>query len=831
MTEKAHSPTPDSPIALAGVLLMLAAAAVKSLTTYDPFPAWSGDPLSIPAPVIGLTPFGGLIADAALALGATIAALGAAISGRATSACWGLLLVPGVVVLALHSRPAQPNALDNLLTAASWTSAIFAGWAATLAGQEARCRRMLAAGLLGLVGLWVLKGAAQVFIEHPETLRAFREDKAAFLQSHGWSEDSPMARAYERRLDQAEASGWFGMANVYASVMAASLAAMVGLLVSWMLNRRGVWTVNLDPAAKSPRAPADGNAMPLVAAALCVVGAISACGGIWLAGAKGGFAGALLGLALIALVVLTIRAQTIPSAIGWVLRRAPAQKWLGVLIGVGIPLGILGVVAIRGAIGTSSRELSVLFRWFYDLASWRIFTAHPWIGVGPAGFKDAYMLAKPAISPEDVSSPHSLLFDWSTTLGIAGAAWGIVWLAWLARAGRALLLPAAEPSPPTSPLRRETLWTGLVLAVAVVVATRLEIEIATPDLAVVRLGGLVLAAALASGVLVILRPWTDRAARAVNAALAATAIVLSAHCQFELTGTSPGAIPWVMLATGVAAAGFVCRRPAPRRSVAAAIALLPVCSLAALFVVGDAPRVIRWESNLLRAHDAVSPLGEFEVRLRILSRGPTRGDSAEQLRKDLLEELRRDRTTPPPGLDRGEFGRAVLALRVSRSAEAIRRLHAACEAAPSHAPTLQALTRMMMAQAEHMKVLADAAASNSMSADAFRVASEFADRYPSASAWAWTGTIGDGRAQLVGDIQLLTVALPGWQRASELAPHAVVYPVSLARAYARLGDREQASGWAQRALENDAKTVLDPLQGLSDAARSEMRALLAPGTR
>src|SRR5690606_14992553 len=89
----------------------------------------------------------------------------------------------------------------------------------------------------------------------------------------------------------------------------------------------------------------------------------------------------------------------------------------------------LAAIALRGLLGERLGELSLLFRSFYLRGAIAIIADHPLLGVGPAGFKDAYMLAKPAIAPEDVTSAHSVLFDLGATLGLAGLAW-IALLAW-----------------------------------------------------------------------------------------------------------------------------------------------------------------------------------------------------------------------------------------------------------------------------------------------------------------------------------------------------------------------------------------------------------------
>jgi hypothetical protein len=77
----------------------------------------------------------------------------------------------------------------------------------------------------------------------------------------------------------------------------------------------------------------------------------------------------------------------------------------------------------RGLIWTDLGERSLLFRAFYAIGSLRIWGEYPFAGVGPDGFQDAYAAAKIPIATETVQSPHSVIFDWTATLGVFGLAW------------------------------------------------------------------------------------------------------------------------------------------------------------------------------------------------------------------------------------------------------------------------------------------------------------------------------------------------------------------------------------------------------------------------
>ncbi len=109
-------------------------------------------------------------------------------------------------------------------------------------------------------------------------LETFRADRGAVLPAQGWTPDSPMAKAFERRLSQAEASGYFGMANVLATLGAAGIAMALSL--------RAAAYARTSPVAKPT--PSSLAVWAVIASAVVLV---------YYAGAKGGFAAAGLGVA------------------------------------------------------------------------------------------------------------------------------------------------------------------------------------------------------------------------------------------------------------------------------------------------------------------------------------------------------------------------------------------------------------------------------------------------------------------------------------------------------------------------------------------------------
>ena len=448
-----------------GLSLALLPMMVRLQTPLDLLPYWEGDPLNQESVVIGLTPPMSLIGDIVSVAGAGL--LFACGGGRRR--VWAIvplaLAAAGVWACFWHLSGGSGRDGKSLVTGGSWVSAVTVALALWFAGADRRVRLIAFAIIVGSVGLLACKGLYQVMVEHPATVEAFRRDKEAILARNGWQPESSMARAYERRLMQSEATGWFGFANVYASFAAMGFTVF-GLSLLRMLTRTKEETSELDERS-------DRLLLTVVLGGTLLSGAA-----LVMAGAKGGYAVAALGV-FVGLLLNWLRGE----------RRAWLRGWSWAVGPMVIALPLAAVVA-RGVVGERIGELSLLFRWFYMQGAARIFGANWLHGVGPDGFQSAYALAKNPLSPEDVTSPHSVLWDWAACLGIGGVALA-VWLVWLGtRVGPA----AARGSDPGDSYPGETRALMRVVcavtAIGTIVAIPLQYAALLPEEAIgVRIGG------------------------------------------------------------------------------------------------------------------------------------------------------------------------------------------------------------------------------------------------------------------------------------------------------------------------------------------------------
>ncbi len=848
---------PDAPpaFALAGVVVLLVVLCLRVLVSYDPTPGWGGNPLELESPIVGLTPVGSLIIDG-VTLGASgLILVAMAKRGKVPPAWQTLCLAAGGVAIALHGRVLIDASVSNLVIGCSWFAAFAGAFAATQAARSAQLRRLIVAATLGLIAPLVVKGAVQYFVEQPDSLREFLEHKERYLGANGWTTGSSMALAYLRRLEQPEATGWFGMANVFATLAAASLATLTEFCGSsrlrqtrtarrWMRGACGRCGYDMRGLARCPECGEISLGRPdrpevvrdVQTLGFLIVGVVASGAGVYLAGSKGGYAASALGLGLVGFVFVMDRRASVgvvaPS--GW--RSLPLA--VGSAAAVVFPLLALVAVTLRGLVGTRMHELSLLFRWFYIETAARIFAAHPLLGTGPEGFKDAYMLLKPAISPEDISSPHSIFFDMAARLGLGGVALSALLIGWLWGTGRGLIPTREEAASSASraggqatsgtsgtSTRAEARILLVIIAVATAVAAILEQPAATVTSSLVRAGGI--AGFMMIG-LAVLRVMSDESSlrRFLNPAIAIGAIAGFTHTQIELTGITPGANLWlfVLLAMGLGAhPRAVAATSSALARVRAAFAPVLVVAAFGLMVPFAILPIARWDLLLREASGQVQDVPSFTLRAEAVARNmPFPGDTAKALAADLSASLGLavEPRTIPSAVSELRYQRATSALTVIQKTSSIR---------PTDSETVHAMARLMLEVAAMDESRGRPSDARAGADRAEKLALDYCNSDPTRPAQlAWLGMVRRSRYELDRNPVHLSDAVDAWVEAAALAPHEPLYVAQLARANALLSRREEAAKWAQRALEINQELYLDPLRQFNTADLAELTALAKP---
>ncbi|HEX2838001.1 MAG TPA: O-antigen ligase family protein [Phycisphaerales bacterium] len=798
--------SPQESRALLGVAIILGVVAVRCLSPFDPFPYWSGDPFEAPAPVVGLTPSVSVAMDIVTALGAaiTVSAMRAAELRRAA---WGFAAAAlGFFSVLRHTGDAA--GLDNFVSGSVLVSG-FVGAAAVFAvASRPPVRRMVLAVLLALLVMLAVRALQQVYVEHPRTLETFRATREQFFRAQGWTPDSPMAKAFERRLSQAEASGYFGMANVLATLGAAGVAMALSL-------RAATYARSSRVAKPTPSTLA---VWAVIASAVVLV---------YYAGAKGGFAAAGLGVAAAFVGLMLVR------------RGASVRPRWARLLGSGVVLAALGAVVVRGMVGERIGELSILFRWFYMQASARIIGDHPLLGVGAAGFKGAYLLAKNPLSPEEVTSPHSVLLDVIASMGLMGVGLALLWMFWVSLGAAGLLARSTDtPAVPNviAKAADPSEWkpTALIIAVATIGAIAMERNGLTPDGAVTRLIGVCLAVWVVVGVTRLLQVLQhEPAARdAVRIGLAAGVIACAAHSQIELTAITPGAAGWCLLLLALAAGWDGAEQSAAPLSplvkrLAVSVAVLAIFAGAAW---PHARRVLAWQASLASAYEGTEAVAEVSARRNALATGSMvpgfEADSPERMAHDLSRMSGTSVEATPESIDR-----AVAALRLAESARSLGAMPAHDPQLP-HFPTLRARSRLALIQAEAHSGLGGLDRSRAALA-AGRAELDSATSFrPFAAYWAWVGTYEEASAELearVGDTARsethTRASLAAWEQAFALGPHELLPARKALTAAAVLNDEAAIRRWAGECLRVNEYLRLDPLEQMSEREVTRCKSL------
>lgn len=611
-------------------------ACVRALLAFDPVPGWGLDPYTIAAPAGAFGPREAALLDVLTVLLSGLVLLLAPPSRWKRWAGWALALALVGVIGLVHGLPDGPRQAD-LSPALAWLAALAGAGGLARGCADAGTRRIVTALLAGLTAMLVAKGLVQLLIEHPATVAQFEADQARMLAAQGLEPGTSGARAFERRLRQPEITGWIGFSNVVASFLAAGGVLLAAIAVS---ARR--W-----------------------AALVAGIGALVSLGLVVYGGSKGAMAAGVLGLSCIAL------GRFAPAR--W--REGPMRARIAGVLALVVVIGPILALVARGMVGERVGELSLLFRWFYVEASARIAIDNPLIGVGPGGFKDAYAVAKDPISPENASSPHSVVFDAMATMGVFV---GVVVLALLMfaawRAARVVQERLVEPED-AERVPRLALIAGP--AIAVVIGVRFELESVgglTPGLAIAWIGG------LAGWVAIAIAVW-HAPIRAIALGVGAAALVLITHGQIEMTPVLVGSASlWAAwLAVAIARGSTEEGPPArPARLVGAVPAFLAL-AIAVLAL----PGVWAWQSAVERAAAAARRPAEFGAVLQASGGDPRVVRAvAEQVSAEI------GRSVGPANL---AAGLAVVSRQSSLAAA--NEADLAVRAAPADGPTLRMASR------------------------------------------------------------------------------------------------------------------------------------------
>jgi len=767
------------------------------MVSHEPMPGFGFDPMVQSPPPVGMGPTASLMLDAVTILGAALILWSEQRAARTVRTGIVALGIVGALVALAHGLVFRGLNLEALRIGASWSSAVVGAIALWHAARCPIYRRALAGLLLGAMIVLIVKGGVQVLVEHPATLERFQANRETMLAAQGMRPGTPQAMAFERRLSQPDPTGWFGLTNVYFSlIVATGLAAAIMVRSAW----------------KPSKLASDRGGL------VARFGLLAVLGGCVLLLALGPVQGGTIAKGPMGALVLSIGLLVMGRWCG--AHKIPVW-WIG-LAAVCVPIA---AVIARGLVGDALGELSLRFRWFYMIGAARVFAESPLIGVGPDGFQAAYLLAKPELSPEQVASPHSIIADWLSTLGVAGLAWTGLLLAAGASLGARLRSNANSPSAQT-PIEMGTVkhcmgWMACALGAVLIwnlIFEEWPIASSIPGgmvLMVSAISRMVLIGliSLAAG-LGVVRFATDSG---VRTAMVGAALVVLAHAQIEMVLSTTGSAAWALALLAVASSPHdathraTCGKPA--KVWAFGLGALGV----GLAVVALGP-IRGWESHQLAASEKVARVTRIEQELAALA-GDEIPDTVyiDHLRmhvRGMADEAGLDGSIP--------IAELIPRIKLASAMEAMAILGEAAVRGGEPLATLNELSSLSLsAGALAQSFGEDAMALETGAIDAARRATT---RWPDrTSGWNTLSRAYQSRWRRTGDAQWAEQAAVALEHGRELDPGGMPFVWALFELAQAREDDEGARRWAKRCLEVDQTLVLDPLVQLSEDRLRRLR--------
>ncbi len=540
-------------------VLVMTLVMVQGLLSMAPDVYWDVDPRSMGGDGGGAvgSMWGGLWGAGAMTLGPAVivwlVAMSIALSAGVLAwhvqcgrkLAWGTLGLFAVGAISVLWR--ATGHYGDMWRGGQWLAAGCLGLAVFHLVQNTRCRRLIVASLIAMLLPWLLNALYFVWVEHPMTITHYQENQAEILASRGWVAGSTAHQEYQRRLEFNDVVGSFGLSNVFGSIVAALTLFAAGLGVAmWRARNTGV----IDRIDQRRGTIVLGL---LVLAGIVVLG---------LTHSRGAVVAFVLGCVVLVTAMWSQgkNAGNASDGNGW--RTVALRVCVGLCVLLPIALVVGRGMMPPPASAESDRLLSVLFRAHYWQGAWAMIESHPWLGVGPGRFKDAYTAAKPLINPEQVSSSHNMAIDWQAMLGIGGSAWMVLLGWWIWRACG--LRPSheaeltdhangAKPMPAAQPIARDDLrWPGVLVGLVWLLCLWVEWPglLAADAFLVFVFGGMGVLALIAwlarlneNGTRYL---WDD----GIRLGALAAGVMLLIHGQIEMTWFHDGAVAyaWVLLA-------------------------------------------------------------------------------------------------------------------------------------------------------------------------------------------------------------------------------------------------------------------------------------------
>ncbi|MFM7479917.1 MAG: O-antigen ligase family protein [Planctomycetota bacterium] len=566
---------------------VLAVAAARCMIAFAALPVFDLDPAQQPAVFVGATPAQSVLLDAVAFAAAAWLLVRCAMDRALLPRWWAWMASACMMPCAVAAAHAMQD-VEQLWRCTTWIASIAAALGVcgfSLRDRSGQMRRALLASLAGIGVALAVRGLVQMTVEHQATLAFYEQQRELFLRAQGWLPQSPEVLTYERRLLQNEATGWFGFANVFATVAAATA------------------TLLANAALRGGR---------VVVRALLTLAALLCAGLVVASGSKGG-----------------VGALAVGAVASVLLRRS--ERWAHGLAFLPI-VAVLALVA-RALVGEGWGEQSLLFRWQYLVGAVRTLVDAPLVGVGPAGFQAAFMQMRPTGAVEEVTSAHGSLADWAAALGVSGFALGAAMLCLLWHGGAGVL--QRNNVSDDGRTVREIALASVVFGV--ILSALFEAPALSGDAWLWRAAGAVAGVAAAWAAAQQGGSADERARRGVAVGGVAAACVVATHGQIDMVFWLPGSVLWAWLVLAAAPATTAAE---PRRTsnIASATWATFAAAAALWLVVWTAPALTRQDDIAVAAAQRVFDAAQAQSRERLAA---ARRDAAQALAAASVDSPRR----------------------------------------------------------------------------------------------------------------------------------------------------------------------------------------------
>jgi len=481
------------------------------------------------------------------------------------------------------------------------------------------------------------KSYEQAGWEIPRRIAEFQDDPERVLALQGIKPGSPKARMIGKRLRDPSCTGYFGLANVFSSLMIPLAAAAAGLAIDKLAAARRDLAAGARPARGEVH-------LPTLAAGVSLLLAAATVPALLLTRSKGG-------------ILAALAAATAGAAVMARRRLFSRHRRKALAASAAVLLATVCGVAAYGKLRGSLPGRSMQVRWEYWVGACRIVQESPAFGVGPSNFGDAYLRHRLPASAESTKSAHNFLLDAACAYGLVGAGLYLGMLAWVLASAARAEPPGAYSKPGWSGMGRWCAFLpAVVFAVRAVWSGQGDPAVLLVDAALPAavFGAALLAAAWAGPGLAGARVDGSFARIALVAGLAG--FVLHNFLTYTLWSPATATVFWI--AAGAAAGPALRGRRSPRMKAIWA----PLAVLAVLGVIAAGAwlwRPVYRRTMLTRAAQRAYALGETARAASHLSQAVAADRLDGMAAADLAELHLRAIAALPPGAGEGSARQAL----------------------------------------------------------------------------------------------------------------------------------------------------------------------------